>query len=597
MSSGLPWSLLGIPATGDVKAIRKAYADRIKAMDLDADVAGYAALRDARDAALQIARRKEPAPGTRSADQPGAAGVLEGNAAEPLAGEKRTAWLHAAPDLPGAWQSDAALAIVPGEPPADFHGIPARARSDPGALAAPPSADRTIPLPAGDPFAPPYLPGHDDKASLGLTPGQTAFDRLAAILLPVGTDEGAPMADDEADEAMRRLQAVLDEAAVSDIGTHHRIENWLAGLLAQAWPRSAPLLEDATVAFGWEREWRKVDARPEVEYLGARLRGYRFQQQVPQDPGHRFHAAWKELSRPGRAGPFKFLRVSRAQVEALLSGIRKHFPEVEGHLDEQRVASWERGGTISPMTAAYLIIFGLIALGAFVRSFDGSPPPAAAPPIVAERGFEEPDSASVTAAVEAAVAEIFGEEHDSNWLWMRQPDLAQTITANARYALLQGEDGEAVIRKATEIVRERVYREGRQLDGADFDTAMRLRLGQLRAARAAGVPACVELLGSSWLDAAVPVPASLRAQERRFAAALAEKGLLKAPEPREGTSASVPGELVGRVIEATGLSEAQVGAAMQGKGSGANRCAVAIALLDATLAWRGKGRRAILMTL
>lgn len=587
MSRGEPWSLLGIAATGDVKAIRRAYAERIKAMDLDADVAGYAALRQARDSALRLAKRLDAAP----ADDPGAGPETAAGIAETLS-QPAPDWPHAAPALPGEWHPDPALSVHPGAGGDRLAGPLA-----PGFGADCGFGDAIAP-PQADPFAAPGLPGHSADGVLGLTPGETPFDRLAALLPLPDAAPSPDMSDDETAEARRRLRAVLDEAALSDIGRHHQIENWLAGLLAEAWPRSAPLLEDATAAFGWEREWGKVDARPAIEYLGARLRGYRFQSKVLQ-PDHRFHRAWKELGRPGPAGPFKFLRVHRGEVEGLLAGVRKHFPELESHFDPLRVSSWERGSAISPTLATYLIIFAMVILVPILRNLGEDPRPTlASPPIAAE---ELPDAAeneaTISAAVEAAVAENFGAGHDANWLWMHQPDLAQTITANARYSLRQGEQTEAVLRKSIEIVRERIYRDGRLLDGADFETTMRLRLGQLQAARASSASACVQLIGSSWLDARVPVPEALRARERQFAAALAEKGLLTPPEAFAGANARVPGELVQRVIDATGLSEAQVAAAMQGKGSDVDRCAVAVALLKATLDWRGDGRKAILMTL
>ncbi len=51
MSRGI-WRTLGIEPTTDRSAIRRAYATRLRAMDVDADPAGFARLRDARDAAL-----------------------------------------------------------------------------------------------------------------------------------------------------------------------------------------------------------------------------------------------------------------------------------------------------------------------------------------------------------------------------------------------------------------------------------------------------------------------------------------------------------------------------------------------------------------
>ncbi len=50
--SWIDWDALGIDPTTDRSAIRRAYAARLKAMDVDADPQGFADLRDARDAAL-----------------------------------------------------------------------------------------------------------------------------------------------------------------------------------------------------------------------------------------------------------------------------------------------------------------------------------------------------------------------------------------------------------------------------------------------------------------------------------------------------------------------------------------------------------------
>ena len=52
-----PWSVLGLDADADAGSIRKAYAARLKAIDPDVDPAGFARLREAREAALQLTRR------------------------------------------------------------------------------------------------------------------------------------------------------------------------------------------------------------------------------------------------------------------------------------------------------------------------------------------------------------------------------------------------------------------------------------------------------------------------------------------------------------------------------------------------------------
>ena len=47
-----PWSVLGIEATDDKGAIRKAYATKLKTLDIDNEINAYADLRAARDHAL-----------------------------------------------------------------------------------------------------------------------------------------------------------------------------------------------------------------------------------------------------------------------------------------------------------------------------------------------------------------------------------------------------------------------------------------------------------------------------------------------------------------------------------------------------------------
>ncbi|MEO7247939.1 MAG: hypothetical protein ABIW31_05750, partial [Novosphingobium sp.] len=56
MSPVQAWKALGIARTSDLGAIRRAYADLLKAADPDSDPAAFALLRDARDIALANAR-------------------------------------------------------------------------------------------------------------------------------------------------------------------------------------------------------------------------------------------------------------------------------------------------------------------------------------------------------------------------------------------------------------------------------------------------------------------------------------------------------------------------------------------------------------
>jgi hypothetical protein len=53
------WSVLGLRATRDVTEIKRAYAAKLKAIDLDSDPSAFQALREARDIAIQLARQSD----------------------------------------------------------------------------------------------------------------------------------------------------------------------------------------------------------------------------------------------------------------------------------------------------------------------------------------------------------------------------------------------------------------------------------------------------------------------------------------------------------------------------------------------------------
>lgn len=568
-----PWSILGIGATADAAAIRKAYAARLKAMDVDGDVEGFARLRQARDHALRLARNMAAA--AHDPEEP------EDGSDEPEFGPSPEApprWIYAAPELRGEW-SGANLTARPSEPdqPAMLERMAwAAAAAREGVSGA------GIPLTTIDPFTAPFLRGnHAADEALGLRPGESPAERLAILLDPESAEAAEPLSEAEARQALRALRNILDDAAQAQITRAQQIEDWLAEVLARGWPRSAPLLEDANAAFGWEREWAAHDARPGVAFLGARLRGYRFQQNVLR-PGHRYHKAWNELVRPGEAGPLRMVRgPSQGDVEGLLRGIRNNFPELETHFAPERVASWERGNPLAP---GLLVLLGLVVLGVVLMLAAGP----------SGKTSLEHDTWN---AMQAAVPEAFGEGHDSSWLWDKQPELAGLLNAQARNLLENGQDQDAVVRKAVEIVRGRSFLNGRELSDGDLDAAMRLRLSQLNAARLQSDAACIHVRNTGVLDGTIPVADDLRERERAFATRLAEAGKLGKPQDHGERSALVPAGLIDQVVHATRLKRDVVKQAMSGKGDDAAGCAVTIALLDRTLAWNGENRREILMTL
>ncbi len=578
MNLGLAWRTLGLARTAEIGAIRRAYADRLRALDVDREVGAYSDLRTARDTALHWARQQ---------DRKDVGDPLADAETPPPEQTPAPSWAYAAPLLEKGPEAAA------GTPSLTLGGDDTGLFLPPTSAAPSGGEPRSIPADLADPFAVPALRGSPQPPYGALVQPAMARDAaLHALLYPDGGEEGRPFDAGEEDRALGHLRSVLRDADSGDISHHEAVEYWLADTLAGAWPRSAPLLAEAAAAFGWEREAGKLGERPAIGYLNARLKGLRFHERVLK-PSHPLHKAWLELSRPGHRNWLDKIRGSQADVTQLLDGVRKHFPELESHLDAERVVSWEQNssGVSSPWPVWLTLVVAFQLLAAIGRcSGDSASDTASLPPIETVAQLD-------TATLDLAADEIFGGGTSYEDVVLVEPKLASTISSNLSYARTAKESDEAGLARAIDVVRTRVYFAGQEAGGTDLDTAMRLRLGQLRAARAVDTEACMQLIRYNVLDPRVTLPPELRAQERAFAKALLIGSRLKVPERQEPSTASVPGLVVERVIRDSGLSEAKVRSLMQGKGTDKDTCTLHIALLGATLDYRGKERAAILRTL
>lgn len=458
-------------------------------------------------------------------------------------------------------------------------------------------APEGVPLPA-DPWLRPTLAPEADLPAGMVKHGPRADQRLWNLLYAHGDADTTPLDDVELAAAREALRTVLADAAQGDLALHGVIESWLASTLAGSWPRCAPLLEDAASAFNWEQQAGRLGEPPAVAFLNARLKGLRFQDKV-LDPAHPLHRAWKELRREGRANFIDRLRASKQDIRTLLDGVRKNFPELEDHLDPQRVASWEEeaGGVGGSGFSWRLLWFGLVILIQIARfagsgGSDGSKPHP--PPFISPT--EAVASADYRPRIDEVVHEVFGKEASADWLLKRQPVLMGEIVREI------GEDGgpqgdnTALKARMVERVRERLYENGRLDKGDNFELAMRTHLAQLKEAQAMGAPACANFRQTDDFGS-MDISITLREQERAAARKFAETGNLASSAPRQGAKAMVPGLLVEKVMARTNLGHERVAAAMQGKGTPEETCAVTTALLEATLDWHGKERGAILKTL
>jgi hypothetical protein len=500
-----PWRVLGLDPTDDRAAIRRAYADKLRQLDIDRDVEGYTRLRGARDHALALAR---------------SAAVAEADAREPVL-------------VDDGWEE-----------------APAEAEPD----AFPDDAADASPVPPAEPDEP--------------KPPQI----LLEILFPQGETSEEPLTADELARAEQAQAAILAQAETSSIDEQAGIENWLAHHLASAWPRSAWLVEEAAGAFGWLDEAGQLGERQAVHFLNQRLKGMRFVAKV-QRPSHPLHKAWAELSRPGLKGSFAFMRASKDDVQRLLAGIRERYPEVERHLDPERVGSWEatfEESPWSPWTIVWRIIMVVWVLSLVSRLF--VPADSADPPIPAKIEWSAAQS-----------TELFGSSFSDEALRDGAPDLSRTLDSGAQYDIYLDEP---VVETADLLRQLRLVTlfSARDASFEELVAIKQLKLDLLQVAREQGGSSdCLAYARDGLFREDLRVDAELRDKERALAARLLLAGRLRPSSASIPTQAYIPGSVIEQIVRTTGFSEETVASAARGEGDDAVLCDYQIALLEAVL--------------
>jgi hypothetical protein len=588
--------LLGLKAGADTPAIRKAYAAKLKALDVDADPDAYARLRAARDIALRSAKAAAAQAEARG-DAPTAAIEDEAQQPDPEPRETPGSWAYAAPLLPHDPPAQGSAILAGSLPPADAAPEP---QAELAAPDAPPGAREAT-------GGPPVLAS---AAPTDVTLLQRPDRELARLLHREG-DPAPAMDDAEEARALRCLRMMLADAAQADLSLHGQIEDWLADLLAGTWPRSAPLLEETAAAFGWESERGQLRERPSIAWLNTRLRGLRFQQKV-ELPDHPLHKAWVELQRAGWSTRLDRWRTKSSQVHDLLAGVRKHFPELEGHFDPERVASWEGSGTVnlrrgeaatggtapkSPWGAMVYVVIAFAVLRVVANLADDLDPKRKSPDSLfgppAQSAPADPDYDRILAA---AVEDAFGKGKTIAWLREKQASLASILEARLRAARSEGANEAGSIAVFTTLVRRLVYIDGQRAAGSTQLQAMRLHLSHIDAASKGGPDLCSKFLSTGEIDSG-RLPPAIRERERALAAAMVEAGTLTNPVHEEPRKAAVPGKLIGQIIEATGLPEDRVRITLQDDGTSAEKCAVRRALLQIALDWKDPRQTELLRVL
>ena len=531
--SGFPWDALGIRETGDRTAIRKAYSERLRSLDLDRQIAEYAELREARDYALHLASH---AP---AADDFGL-GLLD--------------------DDEGPAQETA---------PLDYEGGEDAFRWEIG--------DDDLAADAGDDELATAALAHGELEPAGQRSDQAppGWERLAEILFPGGEHSDGALTLDEAEEGKALLDSIVVFSEQGDLIRHAAVDHNLAEMLAGSWPRSAPLVGPANDAFHWLGEAGGLDERPALQFLNARTRGLRFHEAVLQE-GHPLHAAWVELSRPGKSTVLDRLKIKRIEVESLLKTIRTHFPELESLLDWERVASWETPSNDAVSYVIQRLFIGFLIFSAlrFCASID-------------DRGLENPpvivtEQSARQEGLDIAAAAAFGEDMTFARIEAADPEFAGQFAeylGPVRGSTLFG-DPRAFVRNRVRSARE----------DADFDALVAIQdvqLDWLRAAEERGAAACLEVIDGSFRNGGPGVTQEVLTKEQMLAITLLDRKLLRKSSVARETQLEVPGWLIDAAVSDTGMTREGFVEIMQ-QPDHPGRCKVEIALIAAMLSKPGQ---------
>ena len=573
------WPLLGIDATGDTRAIRRAYAVQLKSIDIDADPEHYAALRAAREEALRLA-----ADGAVAADPRDARWSDPADEAPPAdaasEGERLAVHPFRAPSIETMAGAALTTRAIEAAQPLQFAG-------NTGLLVADDALPRrTVPATAAS-FRSPLVEctAAGTMAAFADQPQDDGvhYNAILAILFPNGErTEVMPTLEQEA-ELLAHLDAIIHGSRIGEMAYFADAERWFGDIIAHGAPASNCLMAPAAAFFRWRERAGELAEAETVAFINRRLKVFDFIEQVSR-ADHPWHRAWRELTTYAHERSRRGWGVKRQHVRELLEAVRSENPDVEGYFDGTRVALWENPADwANAIPWAYMVLPAIMLLGTLGRCADteaernqriDTPVQSLSAPWIAGGVDQRSDIDRALRAIgyeklNLALIESKNPELatmlKSNWSLARDSagglaefperlrtalnDRLRIVIRNAPYHILS-------VFKRNELERAELYRRKDLVYCDDLFT-----LGKMR-----------ELPGSEAID--------------RRQAALVEDMLLEVTDLKSSPPRShpIPAEAFKRVVDRTGLSAARVQAALDGKADAADRCNARIALMDAVLA-------------
>lgn len=300
-----PWSSLGIDPTADERAIKRAYAAKLKEIDVETEPAKFIALRKQFEQAQSEAR-----------------------------------WIGA--DEDEDWDDED-----------DWDEEADEASDTEAAVSGPMDADLwALGDVGGDAFTAPVVPLLERA-----TPWGEARDRVAGHFADI---EAALRSADAGREAAidRAARALWAEPALETVDAAGDVEQRLAHIVLNHGVAAAYLLRLASWHYGWIKRAQQVGTGWPITEVGRRAAAENWFQKVEDGSSGYSETVLRDLE-TGPTGSWARDWLRKRQVREFLAAMRRHYPEGEYRFDPDIVAAWETATDIR-------IPWGALLAGFFV---------------------------------------------------------------------------------------------------------------------------------------------------------------------------------------------------------------------------------------